>query len=635
MSNTKRVVSLALALAMAMSFLPAYAADDMVTSAGHSHEVMDIAPAPTWSSAAMEAAVKNGLLHGDETGDLMPTENLTRAQAAAIMVRALGKSVKEDISAFADVQSGDWFYEELSYAVHMGLFEGRDKNTFDPNGFITRQEMCAVLARALKLEAADKADIAYFADAQDVSDWAAPYVAACVKAGYIIGSDNKLMPQNCITREQFATVMDRMAGKYYTESGLYRGGSGSVIINAPDVTLSNAVIKGDVIIGDGVAEGDVNLVCVYIEGRLIVRGGGINTVSLEDTVVEEVVLAKPAGNVRLLSDQKSEIKEITVTDSRQQVIISAPAEKLNIQGENTQVKVKDVTVKEVEIKAQGSTRALESSTVDTIKVDEKAAETKIENDENSAVKTVDSAADVTITGDGQLSEITGDGNVTDDKGEAPELTGCSHNWSDWAQQADAHTRTCSLCHEEETEPHYGIWRSDNETTHSRQCVVCNYVTTEDHDSVTDSAVPPSCGVPGLTQGSHCGTCGTVLVAQQEVPALEHDFGGQLKFDAEGHFLTCQREGCGEKDEAAKHTFPENTNCEEALKCTECDYLKPAGQHSYGAYVPSETDLTKHERTCSVCFKVDAAPHNAVSDKGKPAACGVPGLTDGSHCDVCS
>ena len=59
--------------------------------------------------------------------------------------------------------------------------------------------------------------------------------------------------------------------------------------------------------------------------------------------------------------------------------------------------------------------------------------------------------------------------------------------------------------------------------------VCNY---EDfgnaktrnlpHVPVIDEGYPAFCGEEGLTDGSHCGVCGEILVAQTVIPALEHD-----------------------------------------------------------------------------------------------------------------
>ena len=63
------------------------------------------------------------------------------------------------------------------------------------------------------------------------------------------------------------------------------------------------------------------------------------------------------------------------------------------------------------------------------------------------------------------------------------------------------------------------------------CSVCGDTMTEEteidpnnHASVvTDAAVAATCTTAGLTEGSHCEACSTVIVAQEEIPALGHDY----------------------------------------------------------------------------------------------------------------
>ena len=63
------------------------------------------------------------------------------------------------------------------------------------------------------------------------------------------------------------------------------------------------------------------------------------------------------------------------------------------------------------------------------------------------------------------------------------------------------------------------------------CSVCGDTMTEEteidpnnHASVvTDAAVAATCTATGLTEGSHCEACSTVIVAQEEIPALGHDY----------------------------------------------------------------------------------------------------------------
>ena len=63
------------------------------------------------------------------------------------------------------------------------------------------------------------------------------------------------------------------------------------------------------------------------------------------------------------------------------------------------------------------------------------------------------------------------------------------------------------------------------------CSVCGDTMTEETaidpsnhaNVVTDAAVAATCTATGLTEGSHCEACSTVIVAQEEIPALGHDY----------------------------------------------------------------------------------------------------------------
>ena len=182
----------------------------------------EVTPTPTpesgpWYKAAMNYAVKNNLLQGDEKGRLLPNNNATRAQVATILTRVFGLTKGKTISQFTDVNKDAWYYDPLSVAAEMGIVKGDTGYTMRPNDSITRQEAFVIIARTFSVPAGKTSSLDKFADAGDVSSWAAKTLAGMVENGLLQGSGGKLHPKANITRAEFAQVIYNLGIVFFSD----------------------------------------------------------------------------------------------------------------------------------------------------------------------------------------------------------------------------------------------------------------------------------------------------------------------------------------------------------------------------------------------------------------------------------
>ena len=110
---------------------------------------------------------------------------------------------------FTDVKESDWFYENVRYVYENKLFAGVSDTEFAPNTEMTRAMLVTVLYRA-EGEPAITRNIP-FADI-DMNEYYANAVIWAAANGIVNGYDeNTFAPNDNITREQIAAIMERYA----------------------------------------------------------------------------------------------------------------------------------------------------------------------------------------------------------------------------------------------------------------------------------------------------------------------------------------------------------------------------------------------------------------------------------------
>jgi len=162
-------------------------------------------PALNWATPGIDRMLAAGVIGGFPDGTFRPAEPVTRAEFAKMLVLALGLGTTSGTTGFRDVGKNDWYAPYVAAALKADLIEGRSPTQFDPRGYVTREEMAVMLARALHLTSGATLT---FHDAGLVGASSAQGVAAAVAAGYLEGfPDGTFRPAADATRAQVAKIL--------------------------------------------------------------------------------------------------------------------------------------------------------------------------------------------------------------------------------------------------------------------------------------------------------------------------------------------------------------------------------------------------------------------------------------------
>ncbi len=324
-----------------------------------------------WSTEALNHAISNDLLNGYiENGIklIKPRGLLLRNEMYTVITRAFGAKVLADLDGVKDVLVGSWYEEYMAKALQMDIL---DKTALMyPTRPATREEVFSSLARAFQLKTeGDLQALDRFTDKSSVSLSLRPYIDAMVKEGYLEGyPDGSLKPKANITRAEFATVMYRMIGQYLFTPITYRQSriieEGNVLIRASRVNIRDANINGDLIIADGVGDGNVILTNVNIEGRLVIRGGGVNSIIIRgNSQVGTVVLSKKDSSVRVVLEDNADVEVIYIDDGSDDVILTGNISNLEILAPDITVFAKDANIDKVSITGASSVLEVEKESL--------------------------------------------------------------------------------------------------------------------------------------------------------------------------------------------------------------------------------------------------------------------------------
>lgn len=261
----KRLLSLALALCLALSLLPGTA-----LAAGE-NPFTDV-PASHWAHDDITYVYENDLMNGTDGSLFSPESTTTRAQVVTVLYRLAGQPAADWENPFWDVPASAWFHDAVTWAWENDITGGVSSTHFGAGNAVTREQLATFLYRYAQDQGYDtsaRADLSGYSDAGLVSSYATEALSWANATGLITGTTaTTLSPQGSATRAQVATILSRFCqdvipGGYVSPAHMIRNLEGSTLSKKDTL-----VAMAEVLLDDGFAPAFV----AGILGNILVEG---------------------------------------------------------------------------------------------------------------------------------------------------------------------------------------------------------------------------------------------------------------------------------------------------------------------------------------------------------------------------
>lgn len=160
-----------------------------------------------------------GIIKGISVFKYLPDKTITRAEFAALCVRALNLKIEKYDGRFSDVKSGNWYSDVVYTAYKNKLFEIKE-NKFFPENILKREEAVALAIEVYKRLTGKievNTDDVPIADEKLINPQYRESVKLAIKLGIVdLYSDGTFEPNKSVSRGEVATIfynLLNLAGK--------------------------------------------------------------------------------------------------------------------------------------------------------------------------------------------------------------------------------------------------------------------------------------------------------------------------------------------------------------------------------------------------------------------------------------
>lgn len=162
-----------------------------------------------WAQQYIQALASKAIITGFPDGTFKPNDPVTRAQFAAIVLKAFAPAPKNPPVNFSDVRSNYWAYSAIQSAARGGFVTGFPGGTFKPDLKIPKVQSLVALSNGLGYGTGNPAVLSKFQDASSIPSYATGPIAAATQREIVVNypTVGQLNPNRDATRAEVAAFI--------------------------------------------------------------------------------------------------------------------------------------------------------------------------------------------------------------------------------------------------------------------------------------------------------------------------------------------------------------------------------------------------------------------------------------------
>lgn len=193
-------------------------------------------PTEKLTSEAIQQVITAKLMTNSPDGNFYPERMISRAELAAILVKAFKLDQREAVKqqeakTVADVPRSHWAFNDIQAVLKTDIMKGYRGNLFFPNQRVTRAEGLAIFAQAYGVfqfgDSTVNEILEPHPDAASIPVWARRAIATVVAEGFInTDAQNNISPLRPMTRGDMAYLLSQYLQRQQPQPEMPIVGSG-------------------------------------------------------------------------------------------------------------------------------------------------------------------------------------------------------------------------------------------------------------------------------------------------------------------------------------------------------------------------------------------------------------------------